>query len=166
MTISCTFANAEETQVLFTDNRGDTYTVPVGWPGRFREEENDGGGVVGYLVREEVIGAYVAPEPIPFVPHLNNGGLVRFSGAAPVEVHENVRLGAVTRVSKGRWRTALIEAIPTGFSTWPSYIDANPRTVWVSAITSTYVEVRARDLAGAAADCLQVIVKIERVVTQ
>ena len=151
MTISCTFANAEETQVLFTDNRGDTYTVPVGWPGRFREE---------------VIGAYVAPEPIPFVPHLNNGGLVRFSGAAPVEVHENVRLGAVTRVSKGRWRTALIEAIPTGFSTWPSYIDANPRTVWVSAITSTYVEVRARDLAGAAADCLQVIVKIERVVTQ
>ncbi len=64
MTISCTFANADETQVLFTDNRGDTYTVPVEWPGRFREQENDGGGVVGFLANGGVIGPYVEPETV------------------------------------------------------------------------------------------------------
>jgi hypothetical protein len=65
MTISCTFANAEETQVHFTDNLGGTYTVPVDWPGRFREEENDGGGVVGFIANGGSIGPYVAP-PTPF----------------------------------------------------------------------------------------------------
>lgn len=64
MTISCTFANAEHTAVIFTDNRGDTYTVPADWPGRFREQDNDGGGVVGFLANGGVIGAYVAP-PVP-----------------------------------------------------------------------------------------------------
>lgn len=62
MTISCTFANADETQVIFTDNRGDTYTVPVDWPGRFREAGNDGGGVVGFLAGGGTIEAYVEPE--------------------------------------------------------------------------------------------------------
>jgi hypothetical protein len=70
----------------------------------------------------------------------------------------------VTRVSKGRWRTNLIDAIPDGFSPIVSYIDAAVRNVRVSAITANYVEVKAVDAAGAAADCQQVIVKIERVV--
>lgn len=63
MSISCTFANVEETHVNFTDNRGKTYTVPIDWPGRFREQDNDGGGVVGFLANGGVIGPYVCNEP-------------------------------------------------------------------------------------------------------
>lgn len=106
--------------------------------------------------------AFIAPAVRP--PHLNFGGLVRFAGTAPVSVYENIRLGAVTRVSKGRWRTNLVDAIPDGFSPIVSYIDAAVRNVRVSAITANYVEVKAVDAAGAAADCQQVIVKIERVI--
>lgn len=103
--------------------------------------------------------------PTAPLPHLNNGGLARFSGIAPVVVYENIRLGSVTRVSKGRWRTNLIDPIPEGYSPIPSYIDAAVRNVRVSACTATYVEVKAVDAAGAAADCQQIIVKIERVVS-
>lgn len=111
----------------------------------------------------EEVAAFLAPAAAP--PHLNFGGLVRFAGTAPVSVYENIRLGAVTRVSKGRWRTNLVEAIPDGFSPIVSYIDAAVRNVRVSAITANYVEVKAVDSAGAAADCQQVIVKIERVIS-
>jgi hypothetical protein len=107
--------------------------------------------------------AFRIPPTAP--PHLNYGGLVRFAGTAPVSVYENIRLGAVTRVSKGRWRTNLVESIPDGFSPIVSYIDAAVRNVRVSAITANYVEVKAVDAAGAAADCQQVIVKIERVIS-
>jgi len=114
----------------------------------------------------EVVAYLNPPAPTP-EPHLNNGGLARFSGAAPVEVHENIRLGIVTRIAKGRWRAGLSEAIPSGFSAIPSYVDANPRWVWVSAISPTYVEIRARDPAtNLAADCQQIVVKIERVVSE
>lgn len=109
--------------------------------------------------------AWEATQTLPRPSHLNFGGLVRFAGTAPVSVYENIRLGAVTRVSKGRWRTNLVEAIPDGFSPIVSYIDAAVRNVRVSAITANYVEVKAVDAAGVAADCQQVIVKIERVIS-
>jgi len=111
----------------------------------------------------EEVAAFLAPAPTP--AHLNFGGLVRFAGTVPVSVYENIKLGAVTRVSKGRWRSNLVEAIPDGFSPIVSYIDPAVRNVRVSAVTANYVEIKAVDAAGAAADCAQVIVKIERVIS-
>lgn len=160
--VSAVYADEVNTLVTGTDADGRTETVPADYI-IFRCPDD---GPIGFVNNGGIIGPYVAPEPVVQPPHLNNGGLVRFSGGSPVEIQENIRLGVVTRISKGRWRAGLNEEIPSGFSAIPSYVDPNPRHVWVSAMTSTYVEIRARDTAGAAADCQQVVVKVERVVTQ
>lgn len=61
MTISCAFANADSTIVIFSDNLGAVHTVSADWPGLFRMEEIDGGGVVGFLAAGGTIAPYVAP---------------------------------------------------------------------------------------------------------
>lgn len=67
MTISCTFANAEKTQVTLTDQQGRTFTVPVGWPGEFRMG-NSVADILALLGKSEP-DAYVAPpEPLRDIP--------------------------------------------------------------------------------------------------
>lgn len=107
--------------------------------------------------------AYRSP-PIP--PHLNNAGLARFSGAAPVAVYEAIRLTGVTRVSKGRYRAYHEEAMPTdGYAALVTVFDPNPRTARLTARTTTYVEVRVTDLAGAVQDPTEVTITTQRVVS-
>lgn len=99
-------------------------------------------------------------------PHLNNGGLARFTGASPVSVLETIRMTGVTRVAKGRYRAYHEDPMPSDqYSVMPSVFDANPRVARVTARTTAYAEVRVTDLSGAAQDPTEVTIKTERVVT-
>lgn len=112
---------------------------------------------------EEVV-AFVTPDADP--PHLNNGGLARFSGASPVSVYEAIRMAGVTRISKGRYRVTHETPMPSDqYSVMPSVMDANPRTIRYTARTANHVEVRVTDLAGAAQDPTEITIKTERVIT-
>lgn len=112
-----------------------------------------------------VVGAYVEPEPSIPQPYLNNGGLARFSGS-PATLLESIRMAAVTRISKGRYRVIHEEPYPTDqYSAVPGVFDPLPRTIRVTARTTSYVEVRVTDLAGVAQDPTEATVKTERVVT-
>jgi len=107
--------------------------------------------------------AYLTPAPA--VPHLNNGGLARFTGAAPVSVLEAIHMAGVTRISKGRYRVTHEEAMPSDqYSAMPSVMDANPRVPRITARTASYVEVRVTDLAGAVQDPAEITVQTQRVV--
>jgi hypothetical protein len=110
--------------------------------------------------------AFLNPPVPPVAPHLNNGGLARFSGAAPVSVLEAIRMAGVTRISKGRYRVTHEEAMPSDqYSVGLSVMDANPRTVRYTARTASYVEVRVTDLAGAVQDPAEITVQTQRVVS-
>lgn len=61
MAIYCAY-NAHN-NVVFTDNLGATRIVSPAWPGDFRMQDVDGGGVVGFLANGGVITPYVAPAP-------------------------------------------------------------------------------------------------------
>ena len=107
-----------------------------------------------------------APAPEPVI-YLNNGGLARFTGTVPPQTLEAIRMSGATRVSKGRYRAYHVEAYPSDqYSAMPSVFDANPRTIRVTARTTTYVEVRVTDLAGAVQDPQEITIKTERIVTE
>lgn len=59
--ISSTYANAAQTLVSFVDHAGAIRSVAPDWPGEFRNEAVDGGGVIGFLAAGGVIAPYVAP---------------------------------------------------------------------------------------------------------
>lgn len=104
------------------------------------------------------------PVPAP-EPHLNNGGLARFSGAAPVSIYEAIKMAGVTRVSKGRYRVTHEEAMPSDqYSVGLAVMDPNPRTIRYTARTANYVEVRVTDLAGAVQDPAEITIQTQRVV--
>lgn len=118
-----------------------------------------------WLAESEANDPVLHPPPGP-EPHLNYGGLARFSGAAPIVVYESIRMAGVTRVSKGRYRVLHEEAMPSDqYSVFASVLDANPRNIRVTARTTAYVEVRVTDNANAVQDPTEVSVKTERVVT-
>lgn len=63
MTISCTYADAQNSAVIFDWGDGrPTQTIAPDWPGRFRMTEDEG-GVVGFLASGGTIAPYVAPSP-------------------------------------------------------------------------------------------------------
>lgn len=105
--------------------------------------------------------------PAPGAPHLNSGGLARFTGAVPATMSaDSIRMSGVTRVAKGRYRVTHEVAMPSDqYSVIASIFDANPRNVRVTARTASYVEVRVTDNANAAQDAAEITVKTERVVT-
>ena len=132
-------------------------TFPNPQPG-YAEEwlEDDDAEVIAYLN---------PPAPTP-EPHLNNGGLARFSGAAPVAIYEAIKMAGVTRVSKGRYRITHEEAMPSDqYSVGLAVMDANPRTIRYTARTANYVEVRVTDLAGAVQDPAEITIQTQRVVS-
>ncbi len=99
-------------------------------------------------------------------PYLNSGGLARFTGTSPVSTLETIRMSAVSRISRGRYRVFHEEPYPTDqYSAIPAVFDASPRTIRITARTTAFVEVRVTDLAGAVQDPQEVTVKTERVVT-
>jgi hypothetical protein len=101
----------------------------------------------------------------PKNPTLQSVGLVRFTAGAPASVLENIGLGPVTRLAKGRFRCAFSASLASdAYAVIPSVFDAAVRSIRVTARTAAYCEVRVTDLAGAAADAAEVTVKIERVV--
>ena len=111
---------------------------------------------------DDVLHPVVAPLP----PHLNYGGLARFSGTSPVTILEAIRMAGVTRVSKGRYRVSHETPMPSDqYSVMPSVMDPLPRTIRVTARTASYVEIRVTDLAGVAQDPAEAIVKTERVIS-
>jgi hypothetical protein len=110
--------------------------------------------------------AFLNPPPPPIEPYLNNGGLARFSGSSPVVTYETIRMSAVTRVSRGRYRVFHEDPYPSDqYAAIPAVFDASPRTIRITARTTAFVEVRVTDLAGAVQDPQEVTVKTERVVT-
>lgn len=129
--------------------------------------QSDDQRVVDHLSGGGVIEPYELPaEPLPPPPHLNNGGLARFSGSSPVSVFEAIRMAGVTRISKGRYRVTHENPMPSDqYSVGLAVMDANPRTIRYTARTATYVEVRVTDLAGAVQDPAEITVSTQRVVT-
>lgn len=112
----------------------------------------------------EVI-AFLNPTTPPDPPHLNHGGLVRFTGVAPSTVLEAIRMVSVTRVAKGRYRAAHETPMPSDqYSAAPSVFDANPRLARITARTEAYVEIRVTDLSGVAQDAAEIMLKTERVI--
>jgi hypothetical protein len=139
-------------EVLATFPEG-TLEVPLKPGADYEWDEEDGEWV------------YVEPAPTLFQAYLNNGGLARFTGS-PAALLENIRMAAVTRISKGRHRVFHQDPYPTDqYSAVASVFDPLPRTIRVTARTNSYVEVRVTDLAGAAQDATEITVKTERVVT-
>jgi hypothetical protein len=122
--------------------------------------------VCGYFYAD---GEFTAPELVPSIPpppHINNGGLARFTGAAPVSVLEAIKMAGVTRISKGRYRVTHEEVMPSDqYSVGLAVMDALPRTIRYTARTANYVEVRVTDLAGAVQDPAEITVSTQRVVT-
>jgi hypothetical protein len=110
---------------------------------------------------------YEAPaEPSPQAPHLNGGGLARFTGTVPATMLENIHMGGVTRVAKGRYRVTHEETMPSDqYSAIPAVFDANPRGIRLTARTASYVEVRVTDNANAAQDAAEITVETKRVIT-
>lgn len=114
---------------------------------------------------EDVL-AQIYPEPAIIPPHLNNGGLARFSGTAPATILENIGMSGVTRVAKSRYRVTHTSAMPSDqYSVMASVFDANPRSIRITARTATYVEVRVIDATGAAQDAAEITIKTERVIS-
>lgn len=112
----------------------------------------------------EAVEEAVLPQSLP--PHLNSGGLARFSGALPVIMAEQIRMAGVTRVAKGRYRATHETAMPSDqYSVLVTVMDPNPRIWRVTARTATYVEVRTTDLSGVAQDVAEITIKTERVVS-
>lgn len=106
-------------------------------------------------------GPYTASEP----PHLNNGGLVRFTGTAPSTVLEGIRMIGVTRIAKGRYRGAHEVPMPSDqYTAIPSVLDTRVLIPRITARTADYVEVRVTDLSGVAQDPAEVSIKTERVI--
>lgn len=102
----------------------------------------------------------------PKSPRLQSVGLSRFTATVPITVLENIGLGPVTRVAKGRYRGAFNAALPTNqYSVTATVKDILPKIVRVTAYTSSYCEVRVTDLLGVAQDAEEVTIKIERVVS-
>lgn len=112
----------------------------------------------------EVI-AFLNPTTPPDPPHLNHGGLVRFTGLAPSTVLEGIRMLGATRIAKGRYRGAHEAAMPSDqYSVITSILDTRPLTARVTSRTADYVEVRVTDLEGVAQDPTEVTIKSERVI--
>ncbi len=113
----------------------------------------------------DVIAFRNPPAPTP-EPHLNNGGLARFSGAPPASVYEAIRMAGVTRISKGRYRVTHETPMPSDqYSVGLALMDANPRSIRYTARTASYVEVRVTDLAGAVQDPAEITIETKRVIT-
>jgi len=160
--VSAIYATADESMVTGADAEGNSETVPADFS-LFRQPDD---GPLGYIANGGTIAPYVAPEPAPIIPHLNNGGLARFTGAAPASMLENIRMSGVTRVAKGRYRVTHTTAMPSDqYSVTPSVLDANPRSIRVTARTASYVEVRVIDAAGVAQDATEITVMTERVIS-
>lgn len=138
---------------------GVRMTVPDDLLNRHRQK------IAEWEAEGNIIPAYVPPDVEPAPPHLNNGGLVRFSGAAPTIVYEAIRILGVTRIAKGRYRALHEIPMPSDqYSANPSVMDANPRIVRVTARTTSYIEVRVTDLAGVAQDPAEVTIETQRVI--
>lgn len=160
--VSATYADADGMYVIGTDVEGITETVPHDYT-VFRCPDD---GPIGFVNNGGVIADYVEPEPTPIAPHLNHGGLVRFTGVAPCIVLENIRMSGVTRIAKGRYRVTHETSMPSDqYSVLPSVFDINPRNIRATARTAVYVEVRVTDEAGVAQDASELTVKTERVIT-
>lgn len=158
---SAHYANAGHTLVTGTDEHGEFETVPFDFT-LFRQPDD---GPLGFVRNGGVIAEYVEPEPIPVAPHLNGGGLVRFSGGSPSTVYEAIRMLSVTRVAKGRYRAYHEAPMPSDqYSSNASVLDASPRIARVTVRTPVYVEVRVTDLAGAAQDPTEVTIETQRVI--
>ncbi len=158
---SAIYANPEHTQVTGTDADGNTETVSHDHT-LFRQPEH---GPQGFLANGGVIADYVEPESTPIAPHLNHGGLVRFTGIAPSTVLEAIRMVSVTRVAKGRYRAAHETPMPSDqYSAAPSVLNASPLLARITARTEAYVEIRVTDLSGVAQDAAEIMLKTERVI--
>jgi hypothetical protein len=159
--VSAQFADPENLTVTGTDFDGNTETVLFTFT-IFRQPEH---GPQGFIAGGGVIDEYVQPEPVVIPPHLNHGGLVRFTGLAPSVILENIRMSGVTRIAKGRYRVTHETSMPTDqYSAMPAVLDINPRNIRITSRTTGYVEVRVTDEAGVAQDATELTVKTERVI--
>lgn len=166
MTISCTFANAENTQVTFTDNSGETRTVPADWPGHFRMEELDGGGVIGFLAAGGTIAPYVAPDaPAPDpTPYLYATAQIAIADSDIASISVSAKLSGAFRFDVGIY--------------WVFFTDEQPDTQYMALVYdggvvrsfvteadkfTDYFVVTTTDFTGAPADPEAINIEIKRV---
>ncbi len=156
------WADEAHTQVIGWDAEGNSETRSIDNPHEFRREDEF---LTGFLASGREPEPYEPPAAQTTPPHLNNTGLVRFSGASPTAVFEAIRVLSVTRVAKGRYRAYHETPMPSDqYSVNPSVLDANPRLVRTTTRTSAFVEVRVTDLAGTAQDATEITIETQRVV--
>jgi hypothetical protein len=106
------------------------------------------------------------PETVPSEPRLASGQLARFSFGVPVEVKENVGIGPVTRISKGRGRVYHVTPMAdANYSAMPTLQDAAIKYIRITAKTAAYVEFKTWGQDNLAADVEEVTIKIEKVVS-
>jgi len=107
----------------------------------------------------------LVPIPAAVPPHLNNGGLVRFSGAPPTTVLEAIRVLSVLRLAKGRYRVYHETEMPSDqYAATVSVMDVRALSARVTARTPLHVEVRISDLLGVAQDPTEATVETKRVI--
>jgi hypothetical protein len=152
MTIRCVYS--EEPSFPATDQHPDAVRYQVG------------GYWVDAIGGEPTLGEVEAVVAPALPPHLNGGGLARFTGTLPVTVLEAIHVTGATRVAKGRYRVTHEVAMPSDqYSSIPAVFDANPRNIRITARTASYVEVRVTDNANAAQDAAEITVETKRVIT-
>jgi hypothetical protein len=121
--------------------------------------------ICGWLFDGSVVTAPTPPALEPTPPHLNYEGLVRFTAGNPATTLENIRVGPVIRLAKGRFRIAHEFDMGTDqYSVIPSVMDPSPRSVRGTARTSSTFEIRCTDAAGQPADAQEITVNIKRVI--
>lgn len=136
MTISLTYANADETQVIFDYGDGRVVTVPPDWRGEFR----DGiGGVVGVLAKGDKIKPYVAPDPgLPDLKSYQFYSMLELSGhKAALEEYINglphkqkiVARNKLEHIEVFRRNNALVLAAKTALGLTDTELDA----LWLQA---------------------------------
>jgi hypothetical protein len=106
--------------------------------------------------------------PAPPVKSVQRIAIVRFTVAAGVvtTTGDTVGIGAVTRISAGRYR-AFYDSSDPDLSLLPSVCvrDAADVRARVSSRTTSFVEVRTVNAANAAVDVAEVIVTFDKVLT-
>lgn len=112
---------------------------------------------------------YVAPTPPALVSRVVSVGFVRFTVVAGLvtTTADTVGVGAITRISAGRYRVAYLAPDPTQtLVAQPDFLDTVPRIIRVqSPRNPSYTEIRVTDLTGAAVDPPEVTVLINKVVS-
>lgn len=100
--VSAVYANAEETEVIGTDEQGRTEQRKVSDPHEFRRQDEF---LTGFLSGGGVIGPYVEPEPVPQSQVLGpiSAAALSISGGEVLGIETSVNFGAAFMIDTDKY---------------------------------------------------------------